>query len=147
MLGVDDLAADLKTDKEKTDSGGIGFPLVPIFFPVQRRGVDSLFTSESFNLSQAVSAGLWCLEHMHDIDPSIKYARVIQTDGHNWKLLEVHHSHVKKTKFFKPRPSLRESSKQKVMFTSAARFMDDYEHMLSVIGLLRFAMGITENIV
>ena len=25
--------------------------------------------------------------------------------------------------------------------------MDDYEHMLSVIGMLRFAMGIPENIV
>ena len=25
--------------------------------------------------------------------------------------------------------------------------MDDYEHMLSIIGLLRFAMGISENIV
>ena len=27
------------------------------------------------------------------------------------------------------------------------RFFDDYEHMLSVIGLIRFAMGISENIV
>ena len=25
--------------------------------------------------------------------------------------------------------------------------MDDYEHMLSVVGMLRFAMGIPENIV
>ena len=33
------------------------------------------------------------------------------------------------------------------MFTNQARFFDDYEHMLSVIGLLRFAMGISENIV
>lgn len=31
--------------------------------------------------------------------------------------------------------------------TQQARFFDDYEHMLSVIGLLRFAMGIPENIV
>ena len=84
---------------------------------------------------------------MHDIDPSIQYARVIQTDGHNWKLYEVHHSHVKKTKFFKPRPKLRAASKGKVMFTDQARFMDDYDHVLSVIGLLRFAMGISENIV
>lgn len=33
------------------------------------------------------------------------------------------------------------------MFTNEARFFDDYEHMLSVIGMLRFAMGISENIV
>ena len=104
-------------------------------------------TSETFRMQQAVSAGLWCLEHMNEKDPSIEYARVIQTDGHNWKLYEVHLSHVKKTKFFKPRPNLRAANNSKVMFTNQARFFDDYEHMLSVVGLLRFAMGIEENIV
>ena len=54
---------------------------------------------------------------------------------------------LQKTKFFKPRPKLRAASKGKVMFTDQARFMDDYDHVLSVIGLLRFAMGISENIV
>ena len=54
---------------------------------------------------------------------------------------------MKKTKFFKPRANLRRASNKKVMFTNQARFFDDYEHMLSVIGLLRFAMGISENIV
>ena len=34
-----------------------------------------------------------------------------------------------------------------VKFTREPRFFDDYEHMLSVIGMIRFAMGITENIV
>ncbi len=33
------------------------------------------------------------------------------------------------------------------MHTKAARFFDDYDHMLSVVGMLRFAMGIQENIV
>ena len=33
------------------------------------------------------------------------------------------------------------------MFTDTARFFDDYDHMLSVIGMLRFAMGIPQNIV
>ena len=33
------------------------------------------------------------------------------------------------------------------MFTDEARFFDDYEHMLSVIGMLRFAMGIPDSIV
>ena len=117
MDGVDDLASELKKDDVDADSRGIGFPLIPIFFPVQRKSMHSLFTSETFSVAQAVSAGLWSLEHMHDIDPSIQYARVIQTDGHNWKLYEVHHSHVKKTKFFKPRPKLRAASKGKVMFT------------------------------
>jgi hypothetical protein len=83
---------------------------------------------------------------MSDVDPSIEYARVIHTDGHCWKLYEVHRSHIKKTKFFMPRP-LRESSNKISLHTNAARFFDDYDHMLSVIGLLRFAMGIQENIV
>ena len=56
-------------------------------------------------------------------------------------------SHVKKTKFFEPRSSLRYNSNKIVKFSKHARFFDDYEHMLSVIGLIRFAMGISENIV
>ena len=87
------------------------------------------------------------MEHMSDIDPQIQYARVIHTNGHHWKLYEIHRSHVKKTKFFRPRTQLRASSNKRVMFTAEARFFDDYEHMLSVIGMLRFAMGIQENIV
>lgn len=83
---------------------------------------------------------------MSDIDPQIEYSRVIHTDGHCWKLYEVHRSHVKKTKFFEPRP-IRQSNNSVVLHTTAPRFMDDYEHMLSVIGMLRFAMGISENIV
>ena len=42
---------------------------------------------------------------------------------------------------------MRMNSRQKVLHTSTPRFFDDYEHMLSVIGMLRFAMGIPENII
>lgn len=42
---------------------------------------------------------------------------------------------------------MRENNNKLVRFTKQARFFDDYEHMLSVIGLIRFAMGISENIV
>ena len=89
-----------------------------------------------------MSAGLWCLEHMSQIDPQIEYARVIHTNGHHWKLYEVHRTHVKKTKFFRPDNKLRKATNRMVMFTDEARFFDDYEHMLSVIGMIRFAMGI-----
>lgn len=84
---------------------------------------------------------------MSDVDPSIEYVRLIHTDGHRWKLYEVHRTHVKKTKFFEPRSSLRENSNKLVRHTTQARFFDDYEHMLSVVGMIRFAMGISENIV
>lgn len=83
---------------------------------------------------------------MQDIHPEIEYCRVIHTDGHCWKLYEVHRSHVKKTKFFEPRDIRRQVDK-KLMTTPVSRFFDDYEHMLSVIGLIRFGLGIGENIV
>ena len=54
----------------------------------------------------------------------------------------------KKTKFFEPDPDSRSRNKNNIMKnTKTPRFFDDYEHMLSVIGLIRFAMGIRENIV
>ena len=84
---------------------------------------------------------------MSDVDPSIEYVRLLHTDGHRWKLYEVHRSHVKKTKFFEASASMRQNSSRLVRFTTQPRFFDDYEHMLSVVGLIRFAMGITENIV
>lgn len=83
---------------------------------------------------------------MSDVDPTIEYARVFHTDGHCWKLYEVHRSHVKKTKFFQPR-MLRHNSNRVSLHTNTPRFFDDYEHMLSVIGLIRFGMGISENII
>jgi hypothetical protein len=81
---------------------------------------------------------------MNAVDPTIQYTRCIHTDGHRWKLYEVHRTHVKKTKFFTPDPYTI------VGYSPIARdprFFDDYEHMLSVIGMIRFAMGISENIV
>ena len=57
-----------------------------------------------FPITQVVSAGLWCLEHMNSIDPTIEYVRCFHTDGHSWKLYEIHRTHIKKTKFFEPDP-------------------------------------------
>ena len=86
---------------------------------------------------------------MNAVDPSITYVRCLHTDGHRWKLYEVHRTHVKKTKFFCPRSDSRinNPANTSVKFSRDPRFFDDYDHMLSVIGLLRFSMGITENIV
>lgn len=84
---------------------------------------------------------------MSAIDPEIQYVRSMHTDGHRWKLYEIHKTHVKKTKFFAPAPTSRINSEDHVKFGNDPRFFDDHEHMLSVIGLIRFAMGISENIV
>ena len=136
---------DLK-EKPGGDDEGIGFPLIPIFFPIPRRPSPgtAVLDMELFPITQAVSAGMWCLEQMNSIDPSILYTRCLHTDGHRWKLYEVHRTHVKKTKFFAPHPS---SVVGYSMNRRTPRFFDDHEHMLSVIGMLRYAMGISENIV
>ena len=84
---------------------------------------------------------------MSAIDPSIQYARCLHTDGHRWKLYEVHRTHVKKTKFFAPEENSRINNEKLVRFSKQPRFFDDYEHMLSIIGLIRYSMGISENIV
>lgn len=85
---------------------------------------------------------------MSSIDPEIKYVRCLQTDGHRWKLYEIHKTHVKKTKFFEPHPDSRFRNKNnKMKNCKTSRFFDDNEHMLSIIGLIRYAMGIRENIV
>ena len=145
-LGVPDLNEEMKHG-EKGDTAGIGFPLLPIFFPIVHDRAGGGQQMETFPLQQAVSAGLWCLEHMSEIDPTIEYARCMHTDGHRWKLYEIHRTHVKKTKFFAPDPMSRINNEKIVKHTSEPRFFDDYDHMLSVIGLIRFAMGISENIV
>ena len=120
---------DLKSSKANDFDRGIGFPLVPVFFPIQDTNNTTPFISETFAISQIVSCGSWCLEHMNDVDPSIEYVRLIHTDGHRWKLYEVHRSHVKKTKFFEPRPSMRQNNNKLVRFTTQPRFFDDYEHI------------------
>ena len=121
--------------------------MLPVFFPIEKTPQGKSIPLEYFPLPQVISAGLWCLEHMSAIDPTIQYARCLHTDGHRWKLYEIHRTHVKKTKFFEPHPTSRINNEKIVRLTRQPRFYDDYEHMLSVIGLIRFAMGISENIV
>ena len=50
IVGVDDLAEELRESGEG-DSKGIGFPLIPVFFPIQRKGISTPYTSENFSLS------------------------------------------------------------------------------------------------
>ena len=100
-IGVPDL------NEVENDTTGIGFPLLPIFFPVEKTRAWGGHKIEVYPIQQAVSAGLWCLEHMSNIDPSIEYTRCLHTDGHRWKVYEIHRTHVKKSKFFVPDPASR----------------------------------------
>ena len=47
--GIMDLNEELKTSKN--DDQGIGFPIVPLFFPIQKNSIHSAFTEESFRIS------------------------------------------------------------------------------------------------
>ena len=109
--------------------------------------MNQAFDRDCYPLTQIASAGLWCLEQMNSIDPSIQYVRCLHTDGHRWKLYEVHRTHMKKTKFFEPRSQVRLATQRLSKNTIQARFFDDHDHMLSVVGMIRYAMGIRENIV
>ena len=81
---------------------------------------------------------------MHVVDPDYTYCRGFYTNGHKWKLYEVHDKvMVKKTDWFEPR---RETARKDMGLTQP-RFFDDHEHMLSVIGLLRYALQIRENMI
>ena len=78
-------------------------------------------------------AATWCLEHTKAIDSEFQFCRSLYTNGHMWKAYEVHDNYVKKTDFFKP--------------TTGPLFYNDYDLMLSVIGLIRFVLQIRENMV
>ena len=54
---------------------------------------------------------------MSAVDPSIQYARCLHTDGHRWKLYEIHRTHVKKTKFFSPDAESRLSQENLLRFS------------------------------
>ena len=75
---------------------------MPVFFPIQKGGKFTHEFGEFYSLEQIVGAGFWFLEHMQAIDPEIDYVRLLHTDGHIWKLYELHRTHLKKTGFFAP---------------------------------------------
>lgn len=69
-LGVPDL--NEVTAGGESDRRGIGFPLIPVFFPLDHQLSSGIGpANEHYPLSQVVSAGMWCLEHMSAIDPTI----------------------------------------------------------------------------
>lgn len=70
----------------------------------------------------------------------IEFVRAFHTNGHEWCLYEIHENYVKRTSFFKPKMV-------SVPINYTPKFYDDYSHIQAVIGLIRFAMNIEDNIV
>ena len=129
--------------KYDLDPGCIGVPFIPVLFPKEIYKNDMNFIQEIYSPQRIVSIGLWWREHMHNVDKDLKFWRALYTNGHQWRLFEIHDNFVKKTAFFTPRKEFVRYDEG--WFTP--RFFDDYEHMLSIIGLIRFALCIRENIV
>lgn len=49
-----------------------------------------------------VGVGTWCLDHMKAIDKDYTFSRGLYTNGHFWKIFEIHDNYVKKSDWFKP---------------------------------------------
>jgi hypothetical protein len=62
------------------------------------------------------------------------FIKAIQTNGHEWSLLEIHEHHVKRTNIFKP-------SMYKIPKGYTPKFFDDYNHIRTIIGLIRYALS------
>ncbi len=84
--------------------------------------------------------------HGKPYDHPSHFSRVLITNGHMWRLLELHANHVKKSKFLMPSqlsgPLCRYKEKSMPIL-----FYEDYEHMLGVVGLIRFALQLEESMV
>lgn len=77
-----------------------------------------------------------------NISPEYSYVRGFHTNGSDWKLFEVHERIIKKTDFFQP---TKKSSTSKRGFRPY--IFEDINHIMSVIGLIRFALSKFINII
>ena len=78
-----------------SDVAFIGVPYVPILFPKERYTQNTVTINEIYEPSRITSVGLWCLGHMQNIDPDLQFWRALYTNGHQWKLFEIHDDYIK----------------------------------------------------
>jgi len=116
-----------------TEENSNFYPVIPVIFPhyVKEEGV----YYERYNNAQIIGIAYCLLRNFKfNYGDDIQYVKAIQTNGHEWCLFEVHEHYVKKTNFFKPKminPPLDYMPK----------FFDDYNHIKSALGLIRYAMS------
>ena len=120
---------------------------MPVLFSQEHKG-GSMTRQAYFNIHQAVGVAYWALEHKKRVEYSSfkkpfvhpsHFSRVLMTNGHMWRLLEMHSKHVKKSKFLTPH-SLNGPFARTVYKDQPILFFEDYTHMKGVIGLIRFAL-------
>jgi len=110
--------------------------MVPFIFPNLRKHYFSHMVEETFNINQVVGTAMWLLSHSKIPDPDMQFIRLFHTNGHKWCLYEVHEQYVKKTKFFTPSSIGVRKDPNKLL-----KFYDDYNHMQTILGLIRFALS------
>lgn len=110
--------------------------MIPVIFPNLTKHIFSGFQEEDFNENQIIGTALWLLSHSKIPDADLQFIRLLHTNGHKWKLYEVHEQYVKKTKFFNPSViGVRKDP------TKLVKFFDDYNHIQTILGLIRFALS------
>lgn len=79
-------------------------------------------------MHQVVAVGLSLIANAKATkDENYQHVKVIQTNGNDFRLIEVHENYVKKTEFFSP-------SKNNKIY-------NDYGHLRTTLGLIRFALS------
>ena len=113
-------------------------PIIPVMFP--GKGIDELtgFPFDSFNMTSAVCAGLWGLDFSKAAKSDPMYVRSIQTNGVAWRFFEVHSTTVKKTQLF----SIEDTTSGNLV----KRTLANKAFLKKVIGMIRYSIGIEENI-
>jgi len=115
---------------------GNHLPFTPIFKTQRKLNRLAGRHLDEFNICEAVGAANWTLTNAAAIDPNVKKVRILQTNGHAWRMYEFdNEGEIKKTGIYKPSgPGLY------------TKIYDDPELQEVVLGLIRHAAFIqTEN--
>ena len=118
-----------------------GIPTIPI--NISTIYYSNVFSEwlEQYNDAKLVGQCLYFLKETQiktNFAPEYNFVRGFHTNGHDWKLFEVHNTNVKKTKFFKPSYQVKANT-EKCYFRPY--IYDDINYIKTIIGLIRFAMS------
>ncbi len=114
------------------------YPVVPVVFPRYEKEEGQFY--ERYSNAQLIGMAHCLLQNFKinyakNDSNDTQFIKAIQTNGHDWCLLEIHEHYVKKTNFF--RPSMMNPPSGYV-----PKIFDDYNHIRTVIGLIRYALSI-----
>ncbi len=118
--------------------------MIPIILPNYMYSSTYDIYLENFNDAELVGCALWILKQSLNYEnyDQNNYVRGFITNGSEWKLLEIKETLVKKTMILKPF-----DDKVKLIKGFKPTIIDDLKLMDKIIGLIRFALNIEDNII